>query len=129
MFKKLLVLSLLALLVALPARAQPFVNYKVTPAVAGSLIVCTSPPGCTMFSASVRSGAAAGFLLIIPQATVPGDGAVTPSLCIDVAANSSVVVVYDKGIGFPAGMVAVFSTTGCFTKTISNTAFISVAAQ
>lgn len=128
MFKK-IAICLLALLLPFAAQAQPFVNYKVTAAVGGSLIVCTSPPGCSMFSATVTSGAAAGFLMIIPQATVPGDGAVTPAMCVAVAANSTVALVLDKGMGFPAGMVAVYSTTGCFTKTISNTAFISVAAQ
>jgi hypothetical protein len=125
-----LLLTILPLLIAAVAHAQaPFVNYKVTPAVAGSLVVCPATSGCNLYSYQVRSGAAAGFLMFFAQATVPADGAVTPVLCVDVAANSTVAFEYRSPIGFPTGMTVAFSTTGCFTKTISATAFINVGAQ
>jgi len=120
--RRFIVAFLLMLLLPFTALAQASIPVA-TPAVAGSLIACTGP--CNLYSFHISSGASAGFLLLFNQTTVPADGAVTPSACINVAANSTVLVALSVPVRFTTGMVAVFSTTGCFTKTISATAFIS----
>lgn len=72
---------------------------------------------------AITTGASAGFLMIFDATTAPADGAVTPKICRAVAANTSLELNHaempDK---FTAGIVEVFSTTGCFTKTASATA-------
>jgi hypothetical protein len=76
-----------------------------------------------LYRASVTAGASAGFLMVFNATTAPADGAVTPLVCRPVAANGQVEANF---AGLPArfstGITAVFSTTGCFTKTASATA-------
>jgi hypothetical protein len=52
-----------------------------------------------------------------------------PVVCIAVAASTTVALAYATPVRFATGLVAVFSTTGCYTKTISATAYLSVGAQ
>lgn len=78
-----------------------------------------------LYAVYVTTGAAAGFLMTFNSTTVPAAGAVTPVDCVPVAANSSVSIAYlDVPEAFSTGISAAFSTTGCFTKTDSATAFI-----
>lgn len=97
-------------------------------AAEGSNILKASQGFLNGFSAT--SGATAGFVLLIDSATVPADGAVTPKFCYQLPANQTTGASW---ISYPApfanGIVIVFSTTGCFTKTISNTAFFSAQVQ
>lgn len=95
-----------------------------TATAAGSLIAKTSAGNCYGFN--VAAGASAGFLLLFDSATVPADGTVTPKKVYAVAANATLAVHWDVPRRFGSGIVAVFSTTGPFTKTISATAFVSV---
>lgn len=66
----------------------------------------------------------AGYLMTFDATSVPADGAVTPKECIPVPAGSygahELVATQDN---YGAGLVLVYSTTGCFTKTASATAF------
>jgi hypothetical protein len=119
--------------VALAASAQEFGRNMVpvvSPAAEGSRQICATK--CTVHAPYVTTGAAAGFLMIFDQASAsaPAEGAVTPQDCIQVAANTS------AGPPFPAsgkpyqnGALMVYSTTGCFTKTISATAFFQATRQ
>ncbi|HUO21705.1 MAG TPA: hypothetical protein VMU59_04250 [Caulobacteraceae bacterium] len=75
---------------------------------------------------TVTTGALSGYLMVFDALTPPADGAVTPKYCITAPAGSTVVL--DGGaapVGFTTGIDAVFSTTGCFTKTASSTAIFS----
>lgn len=103
--------------------AQSFPLVKTT-AVASSLVIQgTGNP--QLLYLNVVSGASAGFVMVFPGNSAPADGAVTPSLCYNLAANSTLVVTNAERVWFAGGIVVVFSTTGCFTKTASATAFIS----
>jgi len=73
---------------------------------------------------AITTGGAAGFLMVFDATSAPADGAVTPRICRVVAANSSLEVVFNAPVNFGTGITAVFSTTGCFVKTSSATAFI-----
>lgn len=76
-----------------------------------------------LYSVNVTAGATSGYLMMFNATSAPADGAVTPLLCRAVAANSSVEV--DHSIVpdiYSTGITAVFSSTGCFTKTVSATA-------
>lgn len=99
-----------------------------TSTVDGSLILKTSAGYLQGFS--VTSGAAAGYVLIFDSATVPSNGTVTPKFCYNLPATSTTGATWvPYSMPFTNGLVIVFSTTGCFTKTISATAFISGQVQ
>jgi hypothetical protein len=101
----------------------------VSAAVEGSHIL-KATPGC-LIATYVTVGATGGFLMIFNLTTVPGDGAVAPIECIQVAANTTNFLNWapQPPEWFSTGIVAVFSTTGCFTKTISATAFFHGLVQ
>lgn len=94
-----------------------------TAAVAGSLILKASAGN--LYGYNVVAGASAGYLMLFNSTTVPADGAVTPLKCIPIAANAGIDRSFDIPRRFGTGIVLVFSTTGPFTKTVSNTAFLS----
>lgn len=120
-----------------PAAAVPYANIPSpnstsfplvkTSAVASSLVIAGGG-NVQLYYLNVVSGASAGFVMVFPGASAPADGAVTPSLCFNLAANSTFVMPVSERFWFSGGVTAVFSTTGCFTKTASATAFISGVA-
>ena len=78
----------------------------------------------TLFGLSVTSGASAGYVLIFNATTAPADGAVTPVACYAIAANTTLGIAFTPfPLALSTGITAVFSTTGCFTKTASATSF------
>lgn len=99
----------------------------VTSAVAGTLVGKASAGN--LYGINVVAGASAGFVLITNTTTAPADGAVTPSLCYPVAANGVLNTTFPTPVAFTTGISISFSTTGCFSKTASATAFISVAVK
>lgn len=80
-----------------------------------------------LYGVSVTSGATAGFLMVFNATSAPADGAVTPIQCVVVPANNTVGLTFNSGPpdAYSTGITAVFSSTGCFTKTASATAFFS----
>lgn len=100
----------------------------VTSAVGGSLVVKASAGN--LYGVNVVAGASAGFVLIYNTTTAPVDGAVTPVKCLPLAANAGLEIAYrDNPTRYSTGITVVFSTTGCFSQTISATAFISAEAK
>ena len=80
-----------------------------------------------LYGVNVTAGATAGFVMVFNATSAPADGAVTPSRCIPLAANTGIELNYRSiPVYFGTGITVVFSSTGCFTKTTSATAFISV---
>lgn len=117
-------LMALALLIPTPVVAQSLSHTVRTPAVAGALIVKAG----TVYLAglNVTSGASAGYVMLFDAADVPADGAVAPLRCLPIAANTGLDVNWRGApVYLQQGAVVVFSTTGCFTKTASATAFIA----
>lgn len=83
-----------------------------------------------LYDVNVVSGASAGYLLVFDATAIPADGTVSPALCLPVAANTGIDLnLRAEPMRMVNGIVVVFSTTGCFTKTASATAFISVSAM
>lgn len=99
------------------------VSKIATPTVAGSLVVKATPGNLYDFNVTV--GASAGFIMIFDATAAPADGTVTPVFAIPVAANAGVAFTFPYPRRFSTGITIVFSTTGPFSKAISNTAFIS----
>ena len=95
------------------------------------LKTCTAPAVCDFFDAYATTGATAGFLMVFDAASAPSDGAVTPKACIAVPINSTVGIAVGQWptVPYQTGVVLVFSTTGCFTKTANTTAFLSGRVQ
>jgi hypothetical protein len=102
---------------------------SATTAVASNLVVNGS--NANLLYLNVVSGASAGYVMVFNATSAPADGAVTPTLCYTLAANSTLTITYESTAQpyFGTGIVVVFSTTGCFTKTASATAFISAVSN
>lgn len=84
--------------------------------------------GGNLYNLQVATGATAGWLMLFDATSAPADGAVTPIKCFgEIPASSTVGISWPLGSPptFVNGIVAVFSSTGCFAKTASATAFFS----
>lgn len=97
-----------------------------TAAVAASLVLKAAAGN--LYGYNITTGASAGYLMIFNSTTAPADGAVTPAVCVPVAANTGIDYVAAWPRRFTTGITMVFSTTGPFTKTASATAFMSGSA-
>jgi len=120
----------LALLASMPAHADTQVSpTHVTPQASAAAETSHFVPYGVLglHGASITTGAASGYFMILNAAADPGNGAVSPIKCVVVGASSTVAISADPDTmwDFPQGIVLVFSTTGCFTETQSATAFFS----
>jgi hypothetical protein len=106
--------------------ATPVFSTVVSPA-----IIIKGSPGCVISGYAVAAQAAAGYLMAFNSKTVPADGAVTPQECIPVAAGSynffnfapQPPEWYSKGVAFA------YSSTGCLTKTTSDSVWFHALVQ
>ncbi|WFS02225.1 hypothetical protein [Rhizobium tumorigenes] len=95
----------------------------VATTAASGFQIAKAGPG-KLYGLNVVAGATAGYVLVYDAVAAPVDGATTPKKVFQLAANASLDRTWDRGLIFTTGIVIVFSSTGPFTKTISNTAFI-----
>ncbi len=79
-----------------------------------------------LYGLTITVGATSGYLMLFNATSAPVDGAVMPAYCDPVISNGtnggSAVSWNNFPLVFSTGITAVFSTTGCFTKTASATA-------
>lgn len=99
----------------------------VTATAASSKILKASAGN--LYGYSGTSGASAGYFLVYDLAAAPSNGTVTPADCVSVPATTTIGVSYNPPLVMATGAVVAFSTTGCFTQTLSATAFISGEAK
>lgn len=110
------------------ARAAEAINPTVSTAAESSRVLCSTP--CFLRNGYVTTGAVAGFLMTFNATSAPADGAVTPRECIAVPAGVTVGLDFgEQSEPYPTGLTVVFSSTGCFTKTASATAFFKFRKQ
>lgn len=88
---------------------------------------CDPVAGCRLIDFEVTS-TVGGYVLVFDATVAPADGAVTPVKCYQMGAGTLGVQFAANPMKATSGIVLVFSTTGCFTKTASATAFFSAAA-
>lgn len=117
-----------SLAVALPTDQIGALAPVVSTALEASRVLKASPG--SLFSISIAIGVTSGWLLLFDATTAPADGAVTPKYAIPVGSNGTngfASINFDtfRPLSFTTGIVAVFSSTGPFTKTASATAFFS----
>lgn len=137
MKRLLLALAFFGFASAAQAQTQCLVpaNAAATPVVSTAIEgshVLKAAPGCLLSIYATIDSTTVGWLMTFNSTTVPADGAVTPIECIYLTAAPS-----SLGVGhfplppewYPNGIVAVFSSTGCFTKTISAHAFFHADVQ
>lgn len=126
--------ALLALSLLLPASGALAQNVststqtKSTTALSANLTQ-TGPIGAFGFEVTADSTLYAGlwYILIFNTSTDPSDGAVTPTKCYVGLANSPTIAGgFTASSAFNSGITIAVSTTGCFTKTESTHAFISL---
>lgn len=99
-----------------------------TTAVSSGVVAKASPGN--VYRVSITTGGTAGYLMGFNATAIPADGAVTPSMCRVVAANATLSVSYaDMPSYWTTGISFAFSSTGCFTKTASVTAFIEYSVK
>lgn len=122
---------------AFPVHAAETIKSAVSAAAESNHVFCdatgTSPvhkAPCIIRSLYVTTGAVAGYLMTFNAVSAPADGAVTPVECVVAPANSTVSIDFgETAEPYVTGMTAVFSSTGCFTKTASATAFFKGRMQ
>jgi hypothetical protein len=86
-------------------------------------------PG-NLYSLYVTTGASAGYVMTFNANAAPADGVVSPVECVVAPANSTISISFNGPPDiYSLGIVAVFSSTGCFIKTASPTAFFKARAQ
>ena len=120
-------LALLFLLLSFPAYANPPIGSQIastqTATAAGSIVLKAAAGVLTGFSVT-SSSTTAGYVMVFDSATVPSDGTVTPKFCYYLTAPGTVAASWlQYPVPFANGISVVFSSTGCYTKTISNTGF------
>lgn len=100
----------------------------ITPVVSASAEgshVLQNSANHNLYDLYVTTGSTSGYLMVFNATSAPGDGAVTPVDCIAAPANATTSL-FTNGAPpevFATGITVVFSSTGCFTKTVSATAF------
>lgn len=115
----------LSLAWCLPAHANAVLGNPIpsaqSAAAEGSHVFKAS--GGLLYGITATIASTSGYLMVFDATTAPADGAVTPKLCyaIGSAINQGILIPYP--VPFTNGIVAVFSTTGCFNKTVSNAFF------
>jgi hypothetical protein len=84
-----------------------------------------------LYGVSVTTGTISGFLMTFNATSAPSDGAVTPIACVVAPANATTSLTFSgrPPSYYSIGIVVVFSSTGCFTKTASATAFFAGDVQ
>jgi hypothetical protein len=111
-----------------PPTVQTAPLAPVATAAAASNLALKGTAG-SLVSLEVVAGATAGFVMVFDAVSAPADGAVAPKWVYPVAANGALNMAWGNPLSFSTGIVAVFSSTGPFTKTASATAFISGQVQ
>lgn len=94
-------------------------------AVAASALAAKSGAGNLYGFSGVAT--VTGYFLVFDATAAPADGTVTPKKCYPYpTANSSFAISWGTTpMHFSTGLTVAFSTTGCFTKTASTTAFLA----
>lgn len=84
-----------------------------------------------LYGFHVTNGSSTGYVMFFDATSVPADGAVIPALCIAMPSVNSTIggLIQPFPLRFTKGIVAAYSTTGCFTKTSSATAFFAAQVQ
>ena len=92
--------------------------------------VLKASKGC-LLAVYATTGASAGYLMVFNSTTVPADGAVTPVNCVYIPATTTIAMNWapQPPEWYSTGISVAFSTTGCFTKTASATAFFHGLVQ
>lgn len=87
----------------------------------------------TLYRVTLTITTVSGWLMIFNATSAPADGAVTPAYCAPVLSNGTTGFIAVDFSGAPrtlsTGITAVFSSTGCFTKTTSATGYFNGGFQ
>jgi hypothetical protein len=122
--RRYLLAALAAFCLAAPVSAQSLSKTRATAAVSAGFVLRAG--ATNLAGLSVTTGGTAGYVMLFDATAVPADGAVTPTRCLPIAANTGLDLNFrGSPLRFDNGVVVVFSSTGCFTKTGSATAYLA----
>jgi hypothetical protein len=85
-----------------------------------------------LYSLDVTIGAVSGWVMIFDATSAPADGAVTPKFCRYIKSDGTAgatSLAWVNPLSLVTGISVAFSSTGCFTKTASSTAFFEGQVQ
>ncbi len=128
------IVSAIACVFACAAGAPCAWAYKsgITPVVSATAEashLIKAAPG-SLYSLYVTTGPTAGYVMTFNANIAPADGTVSPVECVFAPANSTISISFNGPPDiYSLGIVAVFSSSGCFIKTASPTAFFKARAQ
>lgn len=133
MIRIVLAASFIALMLSGQVRAQPAYQACVTPGgTVEASRVCKAAPG-VLWGWQVTTGATGGYVMIFDGTTDPADGSITAGMnmkyCVQISSNSTIGNGPGLAESYVKGIVFVFSSTGCTTKTESATAWFRGVAQ
>jgi len=123
-------LAVAALALMSPAEAQVTTTGAIplaSPAIGSAWVVANRGVYVHRFAATTTN--VNGYLMAFDAPSAPADGPVTPVYCRPVAVNSSVSLVFTVPARFNNGLTLVFSSTGCYTKTASATAYFEASPR
>jgi hypothetical protein len=85
-----------------------------------------------LYGLTTTIGVTTGWVMVFNATSAPADGAVTPVFCRYIKSDGtggSNSVEFKPPLAFSTGVSVAFSSTGCFTKTASATAFFAGQVQ
>lgn len=105
-----------------PSASAAIANQASADSVSNYVFTATNK---TLYTITVKIGATSGYAMLFDAASLPANGAVTPTWCYPVTSNGtngSVAATWPQPLLFTTGITAGFSTTVCDTLTASATA-------
>jgi hypothetical protein len=85
-----------------------------------------------LLSLTTTIGATSGWVMVFDATSAPADGTVTPKFCRYIKSDGTAgatSLAWSSPLTFATGISVAFSSTGCFTKTASATAYFSGQVQ
>lgn len=123
-----LLAALVALALPMAANAQTVSKTRANTAVGSGFVLRQG--STNLAGLNVVTGGTAGYVMLFDATAVPADGTVRPLRCMPIAANTGIDLNFrGSPLRFDDGLVIVFSTTGCFSKTASATAYLAGDVQ
>lgn len=118
------------LLPATQPSASASAGIAIAPSAAVEAAKVLKASAGNLYEITVTNGATSGYVMLFNATSAPGDGAVTPDACYAMpATNTTLTKGFNPPAHFSIGITAVYSSTGCYSKTASATVMFMGMSQ